>query len=58
MKIISKPKLPNQTCKYCHTKVEILYKDLKYNSASLRKDIWRCPLCKAENDIIFDEKEN
>ena len=58
MKVIEKHKIPNQICKNCKSVVEVTYKDLRWDNyvLKLRKDMWKCPLCKErENVVCFQE---
>lgn len=61
MKILKKPKIPEQTCKKCGCVVKITPKDLVPDNSPLIltavKDCFKCPICFTCNRVKF-EKEN
>lgn len=58
MKIIIKNQFPLQICKTCKSIISVSYKDLKWEDDFLRnrKNRWKCPLCKENNNVIAVEK--
>ena len=58
MKVLYKPKLKIQKCVYCGAELQIKYRDLKFNGASLIKDAFYCKVCNGKNIVEFDKGEN
>ena len=66
MKIIEKGVMPVQTCPTCKTKVQLEYKDLRskikqngwWNYVQVTHDVWRCPLCKHQNYVKWQDDES
>ena len=65
MKIIEKAVIPVQTCSTCHSKIQLEYKDIRhklkspwYPAISVKHEVWRCPLCKHQNYVKWQDDES
>ena len=56
MKIIKKPIIPQQTCKWCGAVLEVKLKDLKCDGYTLSKTAFICKVCKGSNQVKFNKK--
>lgn len=62
MKIIKKPKIPDQTCSVCGCVIKIGQKDLIFENTPLKltglvKNRFKCPICCFENRVNFKENK-
>lgn len=57
MKVTVKNEFPVQTCKTCKSLIKVSYKDLKYeDDLKHRKNRWKCPLCKENQNFLVPEQ--
>lgn len=57
MKIIQKPKIPEQTCEKCGCVVQIKTRDLIPYFGE-EKDHFKCPICFRKNEVNFKGNES
>lgn len=56
MKVKYKSIIPIQQCNLCKSRIELKHKDIDTDYLGSSNAVWKCPLCRQVQKVIWEEK--